>query len=223
MHKSIDVDAPSDLIDPFAGVFRFQRRLMGLLGLALLVCLVLGVMLWHAALYASGHVFELYPDGHASFIEDRTSYILPRDYEARAVAREFVELLYGWNGASIEDDIAQAVSMCSEALERQLRAEIAKSGLIDTVKQRPDGVRSEVEFSDVKVLEHSRRQSSVAVQAQIRRFDWNRYDVDPFEQRTINIHVIMQVVRRTERRSNGLEIVRLHQPQPTTVAEQGER
>ena len=216
--ESAEIDAPDAMIDPFAGLFKLCRRMIHGVIMALLLLFLQGILLWHASYRASAHVYEIHPNGQASFIGDRESRILPRDYEARYVARHVVELLYGWNSASIDADLAEGLSLCTPSLATHLRQGFAQMQLVESARTRVGGIRSELEMQ-VKNLEHSRRMSRVHVSATLKRFSVQQYEGTPFDERALELEVILQVVRRSEHRPNGLEIVRLQElsPQPPQV------
>jgi hypothetical protein len=213
-----EFDSLHDVVDPFAGVFRLNRLLIYTCLFCIASVIIEGVLLWHVSLAATAHAFEIYPDGRAYFVEDRQSRLLPREYEAKYVARHFVESMWGWNSASILNDLAEAVSLCTDPLASKLRVELAESGLVEQARNRDGGIRNEVVFADVSVLEHSRRASRVHIRADVRRYGLAQYAGQPFDERTIDLELRLQAVRRTEQRPNGLEVISIQQQPNATSA-----
>lgn len=213
-------DPIDSIVDPFAGVFRTQRFLIVLTTASIVGLLVNSYLTRQVALAASVHAFEIYPDGRAYFIEDRRSRLLPTRYEAEHVAKELVGHLYGWSGNSISQDLADGLSLCSPGLATQLRREFKDEALVPLVQGRPGGVRSEVAFDRVVVLEHSRarRISRVFVEAMVTRFDIEDYAGGrPYETRKVEVQVSMRAVRRSRDYPNGLEVVDLREGAPPDI------
>ena len=203
------------IADPFAGVFFVNKLALALLGVALVMMGIQGVCLYRLGRGTAAHVYEVHPDGKATYIGDREANLEPRDYEAKRVAKTFVTLLYAWNSSTIAVDIAEAVTMCNGSMGEQLRREFADAQFIAHIRESQ--VRSEITINDVRLIEHARRFSRVSVRATVSRYGLTQYDGAPFEQRDIAVEVVMSVVpREPELRPNGLEVVRLQQLEKIT-------
>jgi len=61
------------------------------------------VLLFTLGSRASAHVYEVQPDGEAVFVGERDSNLAPRPVEAKHVAQDVVELLYGWNSSTVAE------------------------------------------------------------------------------------------------------------------------
>ena len=201
-------DAPSRWVEPFAAMF-WRIRVQGyLLGAALLGLVVQGFWLYRLGSRASAHVYEVHPDGKATYIGDREANLAPRPMEARYVARRFVELLYGWNSSTVHQDLAEVVTMCAPAMAGQFRKELADAQFVDQIRRR--AIRSEVVFEQVEVLDHSHRQSRVSVSGRVNLFPIDKYEGGAIESKPFSVQVILAAVPRDpELRPNGLEVVRL--------------
>lgn len=126
------------------------------------------------------------------------------------MARQFVELMYGWNSSTVHQDVAAAVAMCSPTMAKQFREELAAAQFIEAVRRR--NIRSEVVFDEVTTLEHGRRYSRVTVRGKVQLFPLTQYEGAPTEVRPFELVLVMAAVPRDpDTRPNGLEVVRIVQ------------
>jgi len=208
MPSTPERDGPSKWLEPFAAMFWRIRVQSYLLVLALVGLVVQGFWLYRLGTRASAHVYEVHPDGKATYIGDRDANLAPRPMEARYVARRFVELLYGWNSSTVHQDLAEVVSMCAPAMAGQFRKELADAQFVDQIRRR--AIRSEVAFEHLEVLDHTHRQSRVAVAGRVNIFPIDKYEGGPVDSKPFSVQVILAAVPRDpDLRPNGLEVVRL--------------
>ena len=212
----LEFDGPSSFADPFAGIFFLNRLKSYLLFLALGVILVQGFWLYRLGTGASAHVYELHPDGAVKYVAEREAHLAPRWYEARHVAREFADRLYGWNSSTVSADLAAAINMANGSMGEQLRLEFADAQFIEQVRER--AVRSEIEWQKIEVMEQGSRAFRVRLRCAIRRFGLLQYEGDPLELLEVGIEVVLGVVPRTpDWRPNGLEVVGMFAIKPTGI------
>lgn len=206
VQSELEFDGPSSFADPFSGIFWLNRLKSYLLLLALLVILLQSFWLYRLGAGTSAHVYELHPDGAVRYVAEREAHLAPRWYEARHVAREFVDRLYGWNSSTVSVDLAAAINMANDATGEQLRGEFADAQFINRVRERV--IRSEIQWQKVEVLEQGKRAFRARLWCIIERFGLLQYEGAPLERLEVGVEVILGVVPRSpDWRPNGLEVV----------------
>ena len=165
-----------------------------------------GYWLYRLGTGVSAHVYELHPDGAVRYVAEREAHLAPRWYEARFVAKEFVDRLYGWNSSTVSGDLAAAINMTNESMGGRLRLEFADAQFVEEVRSR--AIRSEIEWGKVEVLEEGSRAFRVRLLAEVFRYGLLQYEGEPLESTNIGLELVLGVVRRTpDFRPNGLEVV----------------
>jgi hypothetical protein len=194
--------------EPFAAMnarIRYQSYI--LLGLVAVIAL-LGVLLFDLGSKASAHVYEVMPNGAATYIGDRESNVAPRPAEATYVARRFIELLYSWNSSTVVRDVTDAANLCSQSMADELRKELATAQFIDAIRKR--NIRSETSFGQVDVIDHNSREFRVRLAGKTDVYGLAQYAGTPIDTRQFSFTVVLSIVPRDpELRLNGLEIVRI--------------
>ena len=210
-YKEID----ASWVEPFAALFWRIRVQSYLLAAALAVISILGVCLYNLATNATALVYVVAPDGQATAISNNEVTRSPTVAESTFVAKAFIELLFGFNSSTVHNDIAQAVGMCSAAMAKQLREELADAQFLESIRNR--GIRSEIDVVSARVIEHERRHAQVRLSGNVRIYPIADYDGAPVETKPFDVTVVMSAVPRdAERRLNGLEIVRLVHNKPAS-------
>lgn len=193
-----------EIIEPFVRVAQTHRRLWWCLMLSILSNVVLGILVFSSG--RSALVFELYPNGETVFVADRYARVLPRPYEAEAIARRWVEGFYGYTSPTVYDDFAEIFSLCAPKLASEMHTELKNNGVYEAIRQQNNQVRGEVEFEEITILEESRRMYVVRVKGLSKKYPLFRLDGDPLYVTPIEVDVFLSVVPRSEHRPNGLEV-----------------
>src|SRR2546427_12824995 len=92
---NVESDAKPAWAEPFSAMYWRIRVQTHLLAMAFMVVLVMGYWLFVLGSRASAHVYEIHPNGEATYVGSRESNLAPRPAEAQYVANKFGELLYG--------------------------------------------------------------------------------------------------------------------------------
>ena len=199
--------------EPFSALYWRIRVQTYLLASAFVVIALFGFWLYSLSAKASALVYVVNGGGEAVSIGNREANREPTEAEVRHVAKHLVELLYGFNSSTVHQDLAEALSMCSASLAKQLRGELADAAFLDGIRAR--SIRSEVKFDAIDITEHERRHAQVKVRGSVRIFPIADFEGNALETRAFNATIAMAVVPRNEQtRLNGLEIVRIVQSPP---------
>lgn len=194
--------------EPFSAMYWRIKVQSYLIIIAFLAVTVLGYGLFRVATAATALVYIVAPDGEAIAVLDREANRAPSKAEVDHYTKQFIESMYGFNSSTVHQDLATALTMCSEPLAAQFRTEIASAAFIEQIRDR--GIRSEVLFEEVKEMESSRRHSQLRAKGVVRIFPIGDFEGNPIEVRPFDLILVLSVVpRNPSNRLNGLEIVRL--------------
>lgn len=215
MGTNLERDGGAPWLEPFASVF-LRTRILGYATIAaLLLCGLLCVLLYSLGTAAAAHVYEVHPDGRTLYIGEREANLAPRKAEVVFQTKEFVLNFYGFNSSTVKFDLATAVSMAGGALSHKLREEIAENNIVDAIQTR--GIRTEVEFTNVEVVDFNRRQAVSRVSGAINEYPLTQYEGSPTAKRPFALRLVWAVVpRNPTTRLAGLELVRLLQDTSNT-------
>jgi hypothetical protein len=206
--EAADVHALGRIVDPFAGVVRTNRLLVvGLMGI---VAIAFGFAFRLSQVQSQSRslVYEIAPDGEARYLAEREASAVPRASEAVYVAKHFVSLVFELNSSTVARDLAAALTLCDQAFSEQLRRDIASKQQIEVVRNAR--IRSEVQFSEVHIVEQGRTFFKLDMRGEVRRFSLIEYDRAPFKVAPVAVRVHLAVVPRDpEKYINGLAVTHM--------------
>ena len=197
------------------GRIRYQSWL---LGLAWGTTLLFGYLLYRTATASTVHIYEVQPDGQASYVGSRLAVEAPpSDKEVLHVARRFAGLIYDYNSSKIGEMLEAAANMCAPSLREDFIKRTADTQALSKIQQQK--IRTELEWRRIEVASQTDQTWTVLVAGVRRFFPIQVQTSAPLATEAFAVSLVLERVGRDPISfPNGLWVVAMHQPDPATLA-----
>lgn len=197
-----------EIWEHFVEVNRLLKRMVIAMSATTFVAVALGAWLALVALHRPV-VYYVGPDGAAVAGGRLSGADVPRDVEARYVAKRFLQHAVAANSLTIERDLAEAWNLMTDQLRDEHAAELAAYeaergySFVDYVARQQ--IRTALDIDRMDVTNHNDSSWSVRVVGRVRTWPLSRVGEEAgFEERQLEAQLTLVRVQRTEQTPNGL-------------------